>query len=124
MVAIAAAVPEYQPLRFLWRSFVRPRTRNHRLRPDSPVTRVLVPSIYWESISQSSLQSIQPFLNTDFSNPCYQKIVLWVGGRICLLFFLLSFIFIAHFSWACVIPGIFIFITPSTYFFNNSLISL
>ena len=35
---------------------------NHPFQPKPPITKVLVPSLYRESIARSSLKSIQPFL--------------------------------------------------------------
>ena len=59
---IGATVPKNQPLRALWRPFVRLKTTNHRYQPNSLVTQELIPLLHVESITRSSSTSVGPVL--------------------------------------------------------------
>ena len=60
MEEIGATIPKYQPLQVVWRSlcdYARQTILSHPIRP---FTRELIPSLFEESIAQSSLKSVQP----------------------------------------------------------------
>ena len=119
MEEISTTIPKYQPLRVLWHSFMHPHLTNDHFQPDSLVTRELVPLLFEESLAQSSSKSVQPVFI-----PFTKKFLL--DSRFFLSFFLLSFMFITCFSWACgslCEPQKFYIQSTFTCLFNNLLIS-
>ena len=57
---MAASIPEYQPLRVLWRSFCDNARRTISPAPFRSLIRELVPSFNVESVTRSSSKSDQP----------------------------------------------------------------
>ena len=62
MEEIGVPNPKYQPQRILWRSIVRPRSRNHPFQSNQLITRELVSSLFPWTISWSWSKSVSPVL--------------------------------------------------------------
>ena len=58
MEEIGATISKYQPLRVLWRLLCDYAQRTILSHPIRPLTRELVPSLFEESITRSSSQSV------------------------------------------------------------------
>ena len=97
MEEIGTTNPKYQPLRVLW----CPCLKTILLVPIHLFTRQIVPLVCEELLSwSSSILVTSNFSNSHTKSFLSSKIFL----RAC--YFFLSFIFIAHFSWACMTPEI------------------
>ena len=124
---IGASIPEYQPLRVLWRSFCDNAWRTICPAPFRSLIRELVPSLFVESITRSTSKSAQPVFRYGLTKSFLSQKYFWRGSRFFSSFFLS---FSSHtFSWACGelawIPQVFFKLSFCTFtcLSNNSLIS-
>ena len=96
MEEIGTTITKYQPLRVLWRPLCDYARRTILSCPIHPFTRQLVPSLFEESISQSSWKSIQPFFRYSLINAFLSPQKILCGSR-----FFLSFFHRTLFSGVC-----------------------
>ena len=83
--------PEYQLLRILWRSIVRPRPLNHPFQPNPLVTWELVSSLTTLTISWSWSKSVSSFFWYSLINSLPHHKNFLRGSRFFLLSYFLSF---------------------------------
>ena len=112
MEEIGSTNPKYQPLLSLMAPIRAPTLENHPLAPIHLFTRQIVPSLYQQSSTCGSLQSIILLFHRHPINPLLPSITILRACHFFLCFFHFQCTLFCGFAGACVNPG---------SFFSNSL---
>ena len=96
MEETGATNPKYQPLRFLRYLFMRLCMMNHLFGTDSLVTGELVPLVYEESLTKSSLKSVTPVFWYSHINSSLPSKRFFCGSRFFFLLFSLHTFYGLH----------------------------